>query len=216
MIYNNKRFRVLMNELNITPNQIYFCVILMNQNFDEKREQLIEYNNKYGGFTYEEIDDLEQKDYIINFTKNGENKSTLITKTVGGGTIKKQVIGESKVLEMYMVTPSFKEKLYVDKEESAEEFLAVYPSWITIDGKRQSIKIIQDREEFYEYYSTITNGDIIKHKLIVEMFSKYRKYVNEGKVNGMGVRKALESRLWLSIQELVELEDLNKDNIEAL
>ena len=127
--------------------------------------------------------------------------------------VRKTVFSDAKYLEMYMVTPTFRDKLYIDKEEAAEEMLLAYPSWITIDGKRQAIKIIPDRNEFYEYYNTITNGDIIKHKLIVEMFSKYRKYVNEGKFNGMGIRKALESKLWLAIQEEVELEGVNKDNI---
>ena len=214
MIYDAKRFHSIMKELDITPNQLYFCVILMASTFEEKQQLLEHYTKAYGGFSYEEIDGLEEKDYIFNYGKNKEGKATLLTIPVQEKkVVRKTVFSDAKYLEMYMVTPTFRDKLYIDKEEAAEEMLLAYPSWITIDGKRQAIKIIPDRNEFYEYYNTITNGDIIKHKLIVEMFSKYRKYVNEGKFNGMGIRKALESKLWLAIQEEVELEGVNKDNI---
>jgi hypothetical protein len=215
MIYDTKRFQEIMRKLSLTPNQIYFCVLLLEQDYYKKKEMFEEYAEKHGGFRWLEIEDLEQKGYIANFS------DTQIPKTVGivqtrKGEIKYERIKDVIILEMVIVTPHFKDQIYVDPEIAAEELLSVYPAWITINGKRQSIKIIGDRDEFYEYYKGITGGDIIKHKTIVEAFSHYKKYVDKGKVNGMGIRKALESRLWQDIQELMEQDNVDRDAIKSI
>jgi hypothetical protein len=215
MIYDSKRFQDIMRKLDLTPNQIYFCVMLLEQDFYKKKELFEEYAERHGGFRWLEIEDLEQKGYIANFSDSSVPKTVGIAKT-RKGEIKYERVKDVIVLEMVIVTPHFKDQIYVDPEVAAEELLAVYPAWITINGKRQSIKIIGDREEFYEYYKGITGGDIIKHKTIVEAFSNYKKYVEKGKVNGMGIRKALESRLWQDIEQLMEQDKLDRDVIKDI
>ncbi len=204
-----------MRKLDLTPNQIYFCVLLLEQDYFKKKELFEEYAARHGGFRWLEIEDLENKGYIANFSNTAIPKTTGIVQTKKG-EIKYEKVKDVIILEMVIVTPHFKDQIYIDPELAAEELLSVYPAWITINNKRQFIKIIGDRLEFYEYYNSITGGDILKHKTIVEAFSHYKKYVEKGKVNGMGIRKALESRLWQDIEQLMEHDKLDRDAIKSI
>jgi hypothetical protein len=215
MFYDTKRFQDILRKLDITPNQAYFCVLLLEQDFYKKSDMFIEYAERHGGFRWTEIEDLEQKGYIANFSDSNVPKTVAILQT-RKGEIKYERVKDVIILEMVVVTPKFREQIYIDPELASEELLKVYPAWITINGKRQSIKIIPDRQEFYSYYNEITGGDILKHKSIVEAFSHYKKYVEKGKVNGMGIRKALESRLWEDIEELMEQDKADKDAISNI
>lgn len=208
MIYDFKRYETIRRSLGITSNQLYFCILLLEQDYNKKLELFSYYCTVHGGFDYMDIKALEEKGYLENFSPK-PIKTIEKSEIIGNKLSDYKLVDEDYILEMFMVTPLFKGKIYIDADIAAEELLKVAPSWIYINGKRTSIKTVSDREEFYQYYNTIINGDILKHKLIVEMFTHYKRLVEADKISGMGIRKALESRLWEQIQEIIEEE---KDN----
>lgn len=220
MIYDTKRFQDTMQKLNLTPNQIYFCIILLEQNYERKVALFNNYNERHGGFRFLEIRDLEQKGYIENFsnTKIPKTVKSIVTKE---GKVTYDVSEDAIILELVIVTPHFKDQIYIDSELAADELLKAYPSWIVIKDKsgksqRFSVKSIPDRDEFVQFYAGIINGDILKHKLIVEMATQLRRFVERGEVGATNIRKALESRFWEQIEELVEIEQIDKDMLSSL
>ena len=48
-----------MDKLELTPNQIYFCTVLMEQDYKRKKELFKNYFDKHGGFDYDDIERLE-------------------------------------------------------------------------------------------------------------------------------------------------------------
>lgn len=216
MFYDFRRTNKILNELGISPNQAYFCILLLEQDFNYKKELFDNYINKNEGIDFIDINKLEELGYIENCSNNNILKTIGIEKKYkyAGNTYKVDYkkTTDIAILELFIVTPKFKDSIYIDAEVAAEELLKVYPSWIFIENKRQSLKIIPDREEFYQYYNTIINGDILKHKFIVEMFSRYRKLIDDNKINGMGIKKALESRFWEEIEKLTEEEESDKNS----
>jgi hypothetical protein len=220
MIYDTKRFQEIMKKLDLTPNQIYFCILLLEQDYNRKVELFNHYAERHGGFRYLEIEDLQKKGYIENFSDTDIPKTVKITVT-SKGEVKYETVKDAIILELLIVTPHFKEQIYIDPEAAADELLQAYPTWITIKDKtgksqRVSVKTIPDRDEFVQFYNTIINGDILKHKLIVEMATHLRRFVEKKQVIATNIRKALESRFWEQIEELIELEKGDKDMIDTI
>jgi len=221
MIYDFKRFQSIMDKLNLNPNQIYFCIVLLEQDYNRKVQLFNNYTERYGGFRYLEVYDLEQKGYIENFSDTEIPKTVKIT-TTKKGEVKYERLTDVMILDLIMVTPLFRDQIYIDAEAATDELLTAYPTWITIKdhktGKSQrvSVKSVPDRDEFVQYYNSIINGDILKHKLIVEMATHLRKFVDKKEVTATNIRKALESRFWEQIEELIELEKGDKDMIKSL
>ena len=220
MIYDTKRFQEIMKKLDLTPNQIYFCILLLEQDYNKKVELFNNYNERHGGFRYLEVKDLEEKGYIENFSDTDIPKTIKVT-TTKKGEIKYETIKDVMILELILVTPHFKDQIYIDAELAADELLQAYPTWIVIKDKtgksqRVSVKTIPDRDEFVQFYHSIINGDILKHKLIVEMATHLRRFVEKKEVMATNIRKALESRFWEQIEELIELEKGDKDMIQSL
>lgn len=209
-----------MQKLNLTPNQIYFCILLLEQNYDRKVALFNNYNERHGGFRFLEIEDLEKKRYIENFSNTNVPKTVKVVVTKEG-TVTYDAVEDVIILELVIVTPYFKDQIYIDAELAADELLKAYPTWIVIKDKsgksqRFSVKSIPDRDEFVQFYATIINGDILKHKLIIEMANQLRRFVERGEVGATNIRKALESRFWEQIEELVEIEKIDKDMLSSL
>jgi hypothetical protein len=221
MIYDTKRFQEIMTKLNLTPNQIYFCVLLLEQDFNRKRKLFLDYAEAHEGFRINEIEDLENKGYIVNFSDSNVPKTTAAIQTKKGELVFERV-KDVIILEMVMVTPKFKDAIYVDGEAAADELLKAYPTWIKIKDRatgkitKVSVKSVPDRDEFVLFYANIINGDIIKHKLIVEMATHLKKFVERGDVMASNIRKALESRFWEQIEELVEADEGEGDIIRMI
>jgi hypothetical protein len=178
------------------------------------------YIDRHGGFRFLEIDDLETKGFIENFSNTEIPKTVKIT-TTKKGEVKYERVTDVMILELIVVTPLFKDQIYVDAELATDELLQAYPTWIIIKDKsgktqRVSVKSVPDRDEFIQFYSNIINGDILKHKLIVEMATHLRRFVEKKEVMATNIRKALESRFWEQIEELIELEKDDKDMITRL
>jgi hypothetical protein len=220
MIYDTKRFQEIMQKLDLTPNQIYFCILLLEQDYNRKVQMFNNYIDRHGGFRFLEIDDLETKGFIENFSNTEIPKTVKIT-TTKKGEVKYERVTDVMILELIVVTPLFKDQIYVDAELATDELLQAYPTWIIIKDKsgktqRVSVKSVPDRDEFIQFYSNIINGDILKHKLIVEMATHLRRFVEKKEVMATNIRKALESRFWEQIEELIELEKDDKDMITRL
>lgn len=220
MFYDFRKTNELLEKLKITPNQAWFCVMLLEQDYNYKVKLFHDYIKEYGVIDFVDIDALEKLGYIENFANSKVPKTTIIKKEYNYAEQKyiteKKPITDIIILELFMITPKFKELVYLDAEEAAEELLSVYPSWVNIKGKQTPLKKIPDREAFYQYYFSITNGDMLKHKYIVEMFRHYRDLIKKDKVLGMNIINALESKLWMEIEELIELNKQDKDQIDDL
>jgi hypothetical protein len=225
MFYDFKRTTEILKQLDITANQAWFCVMLLEPDFDYKLELFNKYINSIdNSILFDDIQILEEKGYIENCSNTKLPKTIVVKRTIeyaGSSTIFEIVKSKDvAILELFIVTPKFKEQVYIEAEAAAEELLKIYPAWISIKDKqsgrisRQSIKMIEDRDAFYEMYHRVhTQGDILKHRYICDMFSHYRRLVSEGKVQGMNILKALESRLYQDIEQLLEEENGNKDTI---
>lgn len=221
MIYDTRRFQDIMKKLELTPNQIYFCVLLLEKDYNRKAKLFNDFTETHGGFRLEEIEKLEEKGFIANFSDSEVPKTTAVYQSKKGQLVYERV-KDVIILEMVIVTPKFIDAIYVDAEAAADELLKAYPTWIKIKdratGKEQrvSVKNIPDRDEFVQFYNGIIQGDIIKHKLIVEMATQLRKFVERGDVMATNIRKALESRFWEQIEELVELDKGEGDIIRMI
>jgi len=217
MFYDYKRTNKILKELGITPNQAWFCMMIMEQDFKYKNQLFKDYTDEHGGIEVADIAKLEELGYIENFSDSTVPKTIAVERLMNlnkTGYVK--TFRQSKdavILSLFIVTPKFKDLIFIDPEIAAEELQKVFPAWMMIKdrqtGKLQRTflqGIPADKEPFYDYYATIHGGDILKHRYICEMFSHFKKYVTEGKVNGMGIIKALEGKLWKHIKELIELE----------
>lgn len=218
MFYDFGKTNTILKKLKISPNQAWFCIMLLEQDYTYKKELFNNWVTEFGGIDFLDIDRLEKLGYIENFS------NSKVEKTVSKSSYKyagdKYVVETEKtkdiaILELFLVTPKFRDLVYIDAEQAAEELLASYPAWVLIkkdgEAKRVMLKKVPDREAFYQYYEKITGGDILKHKYIVKMFSHYKILVEKNKIAGMNVINALESRLWLDIEPLIDLEGKDKD-----
>ncbi len=192
MIYDAERFNDELVRLSITPTQCHLCMCLLETG--KKREKLIiKYKNNFK-LEAEDLKKLQDLGYLENM--NGQS---------------------SKVdsIHLYYVTPKLKELLFVDDDDleiACEEAWQAYPKLLKIEGKSQSSRTIS-RDDFSEAYTKLIRGNIILHKKIVEMFSHYKDLVKKDKVHGLGLKKALETRIWEVIEEMVELEQEEEKQI---
>lgn len=169
----------------------------------DHKEKLRIYNNyveQQKGFEYEDILDLIKKGYVEDFSSDKVLKTYIDEKR----TIKR--VKDVKLLELYLVTPKFKEGILVDDDEAAKEAWDAYPKVLKIDGRMQTA-LNMPYEQFEEAYAKIVNGNGIFHKKIVEMFIQYKRLVKEGKSYGMGIKRALEQKHWEVIEAMIELEN---------
>lgn len=220
MFYDFKRTTDILQQLQITPNQAWFCIMLLEQDYKYKCKLFTDYCNTFGGIAFADIAELEQLGYIENCSNSPVLKTIKVKRKFkhakNNYEIEQEQSKDVNILELFLVSPKFKDAVYIDPEIAGEEVLKSYPAWITIQGQKTSAKTITDREGFYQYYQTITNGDILKHRYICEMFGHYKKLLKEGKVSGLGITKALERKLYDDIQELLEDTDKERDAINDI
>lgn len=200
MIYDAERFNDELVRLSITPTQCHLCMCLLETG--KKREKLIiKYKNNFK-LEAEDLKKLQDLGYLENM--NGQ---------------------ASKVdsIHLYYVTPKLKELLFVDDDDleiACEEAWQAFPKLLMLpdkDGKLkpQSSRTIS-RDDFGEAYTKLIRGNIILHKRIVEMFTHYKDLVKKQKVHGLGLKKVLETKHWEVIEEMIELEEEDKDLTSTL
>lgn len=208
MVYDFERFSEIMQKLDISPNQIYICMLLMEKSMKKKVELFTKYKIIQEGFEYEDLEVLVNKGYLEDFN------SDKVPRTVFEHGKRRQIT-ELKTFDLFMVTDKFKEGIWIDSEEAALEAWQSFPTWMKINEKSTNIKnMVYD--EFVEHYSKIISGNGVLHRKIVTAFSHFRRFVKAGKVTGMGIKKALDKKLWNDIEELLELEEDDKDVIESI
>lgn len=193
MIYETEKFTNELIRLKITPNQCHIIMIFLETG--KKRDELVNKFNISFGFNASDIAKLEELGYLENMNSQKPNAKQSI--------------------HLYIITPKLKELLFIDEDDleiACEEAWLAYPKLLTIDGKSQSSRTIS-RTDFTTVYSKIIKGNIILHKKIVEMFTHYKGLVKKGKVHGLGLKKALETRIWEVIEEMIEQEEEEKEQI---
>ena len=169
----------------------------------ERTSAIQEYIEKHGYFPASDLKKLIDKGYLEDFN------SPKVAQTVTTENGKLITMKNTTIIGLYMVTPKFKEGIYIDDDDAAKEAWAAYPKVMMIDGKITATLNIE-YDTFVEKYGNIINGNGILHKKIVEMFSKYKKLLKDGKANGMGLKKAIETKYWETIEVMVEMEEEEK------
>lgn len=224
MIYNFPRFQEIKEKLGLTPNQIYICLVLMETNKENKRELIEKYKQQHKGFEQRDIDTLIEKEYLLNLNTTNPNVETTILKKESQEKfkpiVKKTPEGETLViqnrtLDLLVVTDKFKEGIFIDNDDAAEEIWSIYPKWMNINNKRQSTKSIL-YEEFKVLYGNLIQGNGILHKKIVECVSNYKKVEKAGHIQLVGIKKFFENKIYNDIEELLEDLEGEKDSINDL
>lgn len=202
MIYDYARFKEIITRLELTPNQMYLCIMLMLKG-RERKDTISAYIEKYGYFTKSDLDNIVDKGYVEDL--NSPNVSQTITLEDGKTT----VVKKASIVELYMVTPKFKEGIYIDDEDAAKEAWGAYPKAFNIDGVPTPALNIE-YDIFVQEYGKIIQGNGILHKEIVECFTKYKKLVRDKRMGGMGLKKAIATKLWETIKVVIEMEEEEK------
>lgn len=181
MIENLSDYVELLIKHSLTPNQFLLLVLT-----HEKRIDLIyKYSELGRGFTRKEIEDLENRGYIININKNPD-----------------ELYADSIV-----VTDKFLADYQTDDNSLAEEFLAAYPSYIWIDGKKIPAKNMEP-DELYQLYAKKTRNNPTKHKMIMQCLGYAKRTLN---IN-MGIEKWVKTEQWRVIKEEMESKDENESS----
>ena len=169
MFYNFRKENEILERLKITPNQAWFCIMLMEQDFKKKKEIFLKYCEQHQGFNHTDIVTLENLGYIENFNYGKPDGKTIIRTLVdekGKAYKSEEILHNINLLEFFIVTPKFVEQVYIDPEIALEELLGNFPAWMIIEGARTYLKNYSPRNglSFAEFYQTIHGGDILKHK----------------------------------------------------
>lgn len=180
---------------NITPTQYTFLFLLHAKNWKAIRE----YVTANGGFPPHEVKDLHDRGYILYFKVNKNIETSA---------------------ENFYVTERFTDMLYtgesapmVDDDDAFNELHAAYPAYIQIDGKPTAARNL-DFELGEQLYSRIIRGNRELHATILSTIA----YGIEHGLLNMGMRKFIETRQWLSIQQAMEQGYQNQsfDNQEGI
>lgn len=128
-------------------------------------------------FPKQYLDDLEEKGLIID-TNPGQ---------------------DSKYADYYEVTDKFVQAFYSVSTTDGEEFWKAYPAFITIDGKKITVKGV-NKEELVRWYHKHV-GSVHDHSKVM----KALKFAKERKLISMRIDK------WLEAESFVDLWDMMKD-----
>jgi hypothetical protein len=165
----------------ITANQFLFLYLIHTQNF----AILYELVHKGHGFSPEDIEDLEQRDLIINLNKTPNEFYA----------------------DSFIVTDRFAMDLFIENEQAAQEFWECYPLLINIDFRKIPAKTV-NKEVFFKDYTKKIGHSKIKHDKVM---TALRYAIKNDRIN-MGIKKWFESEQWVEIQsELEQLKHLSDE-----
>ena len=171
MISNLRDYTDFLCRHNMSGDQFLFCCLIY-----EKRYNLIyKIFNERGGFDRDELNDLEDRGYVINLNKENDT-----------------------YCDMYSVTDKFRDEMYGEESTMWQELTSTYPQFIFIDGKRipaQSTDLDQLR---VVYFSKIANS-IKKHREIIQLLI----YASDHDLVNMGIEKWIRGEQWKAIEHLI-------------
>lgn len=163
-----KRFTKGLIQFELEPNEFFFMLCLINN----EQQCLVDYFKMFPLFSKEMLERLHLKSYIIIINPKG--------------------LDENLKLSDIIINPEFKEKYFIDEENAARELTECYFKKMTVNGKVMPARNIA-LYELMKLYGKIINGDIEKHKEIIE---KTKNYVKKEREAVIGLRKYVEQQYW--------------------
>lgn len=189
MTLSVKEFVDILCKLKISANQYLICMLV----YDRDGATTIKYYNENSGnqFTYEEIDDLVDREYLLRLSKDRKNYQ----------------------LDYFSTTTKFMSDFLIDEDDAGEEFWNAYPSWIWMNGRKTSAKSC-DKDDIIEKYYRKIKGNKKKHQKVMETIEEYSKR-NDGFAT-MGIEKFVGSEQWTILQKDYESDSGTGDLIQSI
>ena len=176
---NIVEFTKFISKLGITANQFLFAYVLMIKRYDLLYEYIegIRKNNPYiaetyGGIPHYEIEDLEQRGFIAQISK------------------------DNIWADNYMVLDKFCKHFRTIDDKEALEFWKEYPERISNETTSWRGRNM-NKDAFLVYYTNLIGHDKDKHDLIM----KTLKYEKARGILKEGMEKWLERRPWETFDE---------------
>lgn len=156
----------------VTADQFLFLYLTHTNDFGS----LYRYVNEVRKFTPEEIEDLENRGYVINLGNNGT------------------------FADNFMVTDKFLEGILLpDINVAAQEFWDRYPSFAMFNGKRAALKSC-DKEAVFKLYASKVKYQQAEHIRILDALD----YAIRNDLAQMGIVKWIASEQWLEVEKLMK------------
>jgi hypothetical protein len=165
----------------MSPTQFLFLYIIYENDYPA----LYKYVQENGGFDMSELNDLEERGYMINDNPNLA----------------------SSLADCYTVTDKFIKELYnTDVNTAYEEFFEAYPVQIYVDGRRLPGRNATLKTRTYYKKKIATKRAL--HKKVMECL----EYAKRNNLVTMGMEKWIETEQYRSILELMKT---NIDEFES-
>jgi hypothetical protein len=175
MIYETRKYIDILTKFKITPTQFLFAWMVYNKQWEELRD----YMNTFGAFDPDSIQDLIDKDLILNINPS--------SKKFGARDLQ--------------VTEVFAGEMVVTGDDAWEEFYERYPGMMVVNGTRIATKGLtrQDEEYTKAKYIEYVNTNKYVHQNILAMVSKYKE--DNGGLATMKIDKFVSGQFWNEIEK---------------
>lgn len=189
MTLDLKEWIEILCKLKISPNQYAICMLV----YDKDVASTLKYYHENAGkqFTYAEIDELVDKEYLLRLSKDPKNYQ----------------------LDYFTITEKFKSDFLIDEDDAGDEFWNTYPSWIWMNNRKVSAKSC-DKDELIENYNRKIKGKKKLHLKILETIKEY-SLRNDGFAI-MGIEKFVGSEQWTILKEEYDRDGTTGDLVQNI
>lgn len=156
---------------NMSGDQFLFCCLI----YEKKFNLIYKVFNERDGFDRDELNDLEDRGYVMNLNKEKDTYA-----------------------DMYAVTDKFKEEIYAEPTIMWKEFIDTYPQFIFIDGKRIPAQST-DLDLLKTIYFAKISRSVRKHKEIIQLLI----YASDHDMISMGIEKWVKGEQWKAVRIVV-------------
>jgi len=140
---------------------------------------IAKYKEKFNNFNVVDIEYLIDTGWIEDFGIVKDNRRTFN-------------------ISDFLVTDKFSKVVIIDEDDGYEELVAVYPKWITINGKKVATTTGDPYKLAKEYFK-YTKGNRLVHNRVINITEKYFK----GREPQTGIEKYILNRHWNLFEEEV-------------
>jgi hypothetical protein len=183
MLNNPSEFVKVLALKKVTADQFLFLYLIHTNDY----ASLYRYINEVRKFKKEEIQDLEDRGYVINLGHNGT------------------------YADNFMVTDKFLSGILLsDVNEAAQEFWDRYPSFAFFNGKRAPLKSC-DKEKLFKLYADKVKYLLSEHSRILEALD----YAVRNDLAQMSIVKWVASEQWIEVEKVFQSDegDLSHDRL---
>ncbi len=177
-------------EQKITTNQYLLLYLLFTEKMEKEGEELtwpdtglISQWQEHGpGWIIEDIEDLIEKEFLINISDN--------------------IISLDKLI----LTSKFSDLIFVNATFAFQEFFESYPSTIPIKNETAFLKAV-DPEIIEKLYTELIQGSAHKHQEFMELL----EYGKERGLIKVRIDKYFTAKIWETIQKMKNEDEKGED-----